>query len=195
MAFAGNDAALIDLPMDAELKFNGPFLVTSLLERSGTALTSHIEIARVDLKGKSHEAQISRQKFGALIKKLSDLKNFDKLEKVYCFIDFNEKYQDDTLIQTGDTFKFRTPEQYGSPTSHTTLGNRIMLDTTHDSTISASFDAPDVSEGKGYAKPLLRRLYCSFTAAPEFGWGTDFVSDMKISHLETLLAPYFELRY
>lgn len=185
---------LIELPENSELKFNGPYLVNSTISLSGTGQQSVIVTADIDLKGASEEAFRSRVRAGAVIEKLKELKNFDKLERVFCFIDFNGALERDIMIRKRASFKFKTPDQYGSPTKFTQLGKRITLDTEHDSTLSASFESPNVSEGSSY-EPLVRRLYCSFTAVPEAGWGTDFVSDMKVSHLEILLAPYFDLTY
>ncbi len=173
---------LIDLPETASVKFNTDYLITSMISRSGSPLQSLITLVDADLKSKTHEAARSRERHGALIEKLKPLKNFAELERIYCFIDFNAELDQDVLITTGDKFAFKTPDEYGSPTSKTQQGARITLDTQHDSTLSASFE-----------DKRLRRLYCSFKAGPKFGWGTDFVSDMTVGQFKALLAPYLEL--
>ncbi len=182
---APKDALLINLPKNAELKFNADFIVASIESRVGTPFQSYIETARIDLKGQDREAVWSRFKYAAVIKRLKSLKHFEDLQRVLCFVDFNAKLSEDVMILKNASFKFKTPDTYGTPSEkYTKIGERILLDTEHNSEVSANFEGP-----------LMRRLYCSFEAGPKFGWGTDFVSDMKISHLEALLAPYFELKY
>lgn len=179
------DDLLIRLPKDAKLKFKQEFVVTSIVSRSGTPKQSLIEVARIDLKGKTLEAARSRLKYKAAIEKLRTLKNFDLLTRVYCFVDFNAEFDEDVVIPKDTEVSFATPVDYGTPSEkYTKTGDRIRLDTEHDSEISGSFE-----------EPIMRRLYCSFTAGPAFAWGTDFVNEMQISQLEALLASHFELLY
>ncbi len=181
----GGHSPLLSLPEHAAIKFNSDFVVTSMASRSGTPVQALIKTIQIDLRGKTVEAAWSRFSNVATINKLKTLRNFKTLESVFCFVDFNADVNNDILITKGSTFKLTNPVDFGTPSEKfTKTGKRIRLENYADKSISGSFE-----------HKLLRRLYCNFKANASERYNETYLDDLKISHLEALLAPMFELKY
>jgi hypothetical protein len=188
-AFAGkkitDEDFLINLPETAALKINTPFIVSSMQSRSGTGTQSAIVTKRIYLTEDSEKAKQTREENRAAIELLKELKNFDEIERVLCFVDFNADTSKDLLIPHNTVLKLSKPLQYGPPVDGLTEeGSRVTISNIgNDKSVSGNF-----------ADKIGRRLYCNFFTG--FVWGSPgFLNDLKIKHLKVLLAPTFELIY
>ncbi len=181
-----DESPLFELPDNAYLVMNKAYQVRSGESTVGKGgLQAVIETIEINLIDDDHKSRWSRNNNWAAINVLSELKRFDEIKSILCFVDFNTEIHDHFTLEKGTKLHLKTPDHFGTPDQkRTKLGRRVTLDERwYTNTISGSFEADDA-----------RRLYCSFkTTGSDHGIG--FFDDFKIKHLKVLLSPYFEVEY